>query len=62
MRQFTPDGEKQVLNELIAKHGDNFQAMARDKKNKWQHTAKQLEKKVAQLNLTGSGTYSGYLK
>ena len=60
-RKYTPDGEKAILVELIEKHGDDISAMVRDKLNKWQNTAAQLKKKIAQLHRTGSGKMSGYL-
>lgn len=44
IRHIAP-GEAQFLMELIKTHSDNYKAMARDKRNKYQHTAKQLQRK-----------------
>jgi hypothetical protein len=60
-RKYTPDGEKAILTQLIEKHGEDLSAMARDKLNKWQNTAAQLKKKIAQLHRTGTGKMGGYL-
>lgn len=41
-----PEGEIRVVRALIKKHGDDYQAMARDHRiNDLQHTARQLQKK-----------------
>ncbi|KAA8494529.1 Nucleolar protein 16 [Porphyridium purpureum] len=41
------EGEAQVLEKLIAKHGDDYEAMARDIKiNTMQHTSRVLERRV----------------
>jgi hypothetical protein len=47
VEKVTPPGETNVVEELMAKHGLNCTAMARDIKiNVQQHTAKQLFKKI----------------
>jgi nucleolar protein 16 len=46
-------GEMQFVDELIAKHGDDYRAMAKDHKlNYYQHTAKQIERKVKRVRET----------
>ncbi len=45
-----PEGERTVLRKLIARHGDDFAAMARDAKlNALQHTAAHLRRRVAKM-------------
>ena len=62
-RKFNPDGEKQMLIDMVKKYGDDVKAMARDKLNVMQHTVKQLQKKLDKMNSIGnSGKFSGYLK
>ncbi|XP_046850495.1 nucleolar protein 16-like [Xenia sp. Carnegie-2017] len=43
-RHFSP-GEAKFIWELIQDHGDNYEAMKKDKRNFMQHTAKQLRRK-----------------
>eukprot|EP00965_Chrysotila_dentata_P233287 6199506-Pleurochrysis_carterae.AAC.1 len=46
-----PHGEAAVLSALIAKHGDDYTAMARDMRlNKYQHTAAHLRHRIEKLN------------
>jgi len=48
--RFTPAGEVLFARQLVEKHGDDYQAMARDHKiNVYQHTPKQLKKKIAKV-------------
>jgi len=42
-------GEAKFVMELIQKHSTNYKAMARDKRNKYQHTPKQLQRKCEGL-------------
>ena len=45
------DGEQQFLTKLIAKHGTDYAAMARDiKLNRYQQTAAELRRRIARLN------------
>ena len=45
-----PLGERQVLLKLVAKHGDDYAAMARDMKlNAMQHTAAHLRRRIAKM-------------
>ena len=47
-----PDGERAVLLKLLARHADDFDAMARDGRlNQYQHTAAHLRRRVAKLAL-----------
>ena len=47
-----PDGERAVLRKLLARHADDFDAMARDGRlNQYQHTAAHLRRRVAKLAL-----------
>ena len=46
-----PLGERQVLLKLLEKHGDDYQAMARDMRlNQMQHTAPHLRRRVAKMH------------
>lgn len=47
-RHISP-GEAKFLMDLIHTHSDNYKAMARDKRNKHQHTNKQLQRKCEGL-------------
>jgi len=51
-RHISP-GEAKFFMELIQKHSTNYKAMARDKRNTYQHTPKQLQRKCEGL-LTSS--------
>mgnify|MGYP001974692772 CR=1 FL=1 len=43
-----PDGERAVLRKLLARHADDFDAMARDGRlNQYQHTAAHLRRRAA---------------
>lgn len=45
-----PGGERQVLLKLVAKHGEDFSAMARDMKlNTHQHTGAHLRRRIAKM-------------
>eukprot|EP00036_Acanthoecidae_sp_10tr_P011635 CAMPEP_0182917564 /NCGR_PEP_ID=MMETSP0105_2-20130417/1594_1 /TAXON_ID=81532 ORGANISM="Acanthoeca-like sp., Strain 10tr" /NCGR_SAMPLE_ID=MMETSP0105_2 /ASSEMBLY_ACC=CAM_ASM_000205 /LENGTH=172 /DNA_ID=CAMNT_0025054577 /DNA_START=19 /DNA_END=537 /DNA_ORIENTATION=+ len=46
-------GEVEFVDALVAKHGSDYKAMARDHKiNIYQHTAKQIEHKIKRVNAT----------
>lgn len=53
-------GEAKFLWELIRDHGDNYEAMKRDKRNYYQHTAKQLRRKCTKF-LNSSQDFSKYI-
>jgi len=45
-----PPGERQILNKLIARHGDDLTAMARDTRlNQYQHTASHLRHRIEKM-------------
>ena len=51
--RFTPGGEILFVKELVDKHGDDYVAMSRDHKiNVYQHTPKQLKKKIQKVMQT----------
>jgi nucleolar protein 16 len=46
-----PEGERSVLLKLMAKHGDDYAAMARDMRlNQYQHTAAHLKRRIAKMH------------
>ena len=46
-------GEIQFVDAMLAKHGDNYEAMARDHTiNIYQHTAKQIQGKIKRVQAT----------
>ncbi|XP_002155670.1 nucleolar protein 16 [Hydra vulgaris] len=49
MERHIAPGEAKFLMTLIKKHGTNYKAMAKDKDNTYQHTAKQLKRKCESL-------------
>lgn len=53
-------GEAKFLWELIRAHGSNYEAMTRDKRNYYQHTAKQLKRKCTKF-LNSSQDFSKYV-
>ncbi|EDV20771.1 uncharacterized protein TRIADDRAFT_60763 [Trichoplax adhaerens] len=48
-RRHIAPGEVKFLKDLMDSHGENYEAMARDKRNCYQQTAKQLERKCKNL-------------
>lgn len=45
-----PQGERDVLNKLIAAHDDDYAAMSRDMRlNQYQHTASHLRRRIAKM-------------
>ncbi|XP_028390832.1 nucleolar protein 16-like [Dendronephthya gigantea] len=53
-------GETKFLWELIQDYGDNYEAMRRDKRNYYQHTAKQLRRKCTKF-LNSTQDFSKYI-
>lgn len=59
VKMLQSDGQKEILERLVAKHGNDFKAMARDiKLNTWQHTARTLEKRCKRYLKELSGLQS----
>ncbi|XP_068709843.1 nucleolar protein 16-like [Montipora capricornis] len=56
-----PPGEAQFVLGLIQDHGNNYKDMARDKRNYYQHTPKQLKRKCEAI-LRSKQDFSRYLK
>ena len=54
-------GEAKFLSELIQDYGDNYEGMKRDKRNYYQHTAKQLRRKCMKF-LNSSQDFSKYVE
>ena len=54
-------GEAKFLWELIQDYGDNYEGMKRDKRNCYQHTAKQLRRKCMKF-LNSSQDFSKYVE
>lgn len=59
-KRHIPPGEAKFLWELIQDYADNYEAMKRDKRNYYQHTACQLRRKCMKF-LHSNQDFSKYI-